>query len=245
MTSKLRMVKEKVLIVLLTIASFLIGSWWAKAQYGEKPQAGAVAITKTITPQPARTGQPIVPLGDRVKMATGHLPVKGSETAKVTIVEFADFRCPFCERFFKEVEPQLTKDYLSTGKAKFAFRHYQFLGPASVVAGNAAECANEQNKFWQFHDYLYQNQPDESDMSLYTTDKLTAAAISLGLKGEQFKSCLENKKYDKNVTADFVAGQQVGVNGTPTTFINGIVVNGAQPYAVFKTIIDQELSAKQ
>lgn len=232
---------KSVLVGLLVIASFFIGSLWTKARLLEKGTAvPGTPTVATITNQPNQP-QDSAP-GQRVQVNVGHLPVKGNKNAKVTIVEFGDFRCPFCERFFKDTEPQLMKDYIDTGKAKFAFRHYQFLGPASVLAGNAAECANEQNKFWKYHDYLYQNQPDESDTSMYTTDKLTEIAGNLGMNTDQFKSCLDNKKYDKNVSDDLSAGQQAGVTGTPTTFINGLMVGGAQPYSVFKTIIDQELA---
>lgn len=231
---------QPILVGLLVIASFLIGSLWTKVQILEK--SAVVPGTPTVA-VPNQPNQPQTPApGQRVQVDVGHLPIKGNKDAKVTIVEFGDFRCPFCDRFFQDTEPQLMKDYIDTGKAKFAFRHYQFLGPASVVAGNAAECANEQNKFWEYHNYLYQNQPAESDTSIYVFDKLTSIAVNLGLNGDQFKSCLESKKYDKNVSADLAAGQQAGVTGTPTTFINGLTINGAQPYSVFKTIIDQELA---
>lgn len=229
-----------ILIALLVIASFFIGSLWTRVQYLEKSKISSVNNTQTVSVTPAPV-QPAATNGQRVQVDVGHLPIKGNKNAKVTMVEFGDLRCPFCGRFFKETEPQLLKNYVDTGKVKFAFRHFEFLGPASVAAGNAAECANEQNKFWQFHDYLYQNQPEESDTSLYTTEKLTNVAVSLGLNKEQFQSCLENKKYDKNVSADLSFGQSVGVTGTPTIFINGLMVVGAQPYSAFKTIIDQEL----
>lgn len=198
-------------------------------------------VTQPGQPSAQPAGQAPNPK-QKVDVDLGHLPIKGNKNAKVQIVEFGDFRCPFCDKFFKETELQLIKDYVDSGKALFAFRHFQFLGPASIVAGNAAECANEQGKFWQFHDYLYQNQPDESDTSLYTTEKLTGVAQGLGINTDQFKSCLDSKKYDKNVSDDLAAGQKAGVTGTPTVYINGIQVVGAQAYSAFKTIIDQQLS---
>ena len=197
-----------------------------------------------VTPsQTAQTGQP-APSDPKEVLKTltaGHFPVKGAANAKVTIVEFADFRCPFCERFFTDTKPQIFKDYVDTGKVKFIFRNYQFLGDASVVAGNAAECANEQGKFWEFHDWLYKNQPPESDTSMYNVDSLTTAAGTLGLNTDQFRSCLSAKKYNNNVTKDMQEGQKVGTSGTPTFYINGRELVGAQPYTAFKTIIDEEL----
>ena len=199
---------------------------------GNLPSKTAPAPSAPSTPQP----------GQKVNVGQGHLPLKGNKTAKVAIVEFGDFRCPFCEKLFKDTEPKIIKDYVDAGKASFAFRHFAFLGPASMVAANAVECANEQGKFWEFHDYLYQNQPPESDTSIYTTDNMTAAAGKIGLNTDQFKSCLSANKYQKNVDTDYSEGQTAGVNGTPATFINGTLVSGAQPYASFKSLIDAELA---
>lgn len=201
-------------------------------QVAQQPSAPAAVPAQVAPPAP----------GAKVDVSVGHLPVLGKDSAKVTIVEFADFRCPFCEKLFTDVEIQLIKDYVDTGKAKFAFRHYQFLGPASVTAGNAAECANEQGKFWEYHDWLYKNQPSESDTSMYTTEKLTAAATSLGMNGDKFSSCLSSTKYAKNLSDDLADGQKAGVNGTPATFINGQLVSGAAPYSNFKSLIDAELA---
>lgn len=228
------------LVGLLMVASFLIGVLFTKVQYLSSntqptPATGASQAQAPNQPQAPAPGQ-------KQNVDVGHLPPQGNKNAKVKIVEFLDFRCPFCDRFFKDTEPQLLKEYVDSGKAVFYVRHYQFLGPASVVAGNASECANEQGKFWEFHDYLYKNQPPESDTSLYTTDKLTDVASGLGINADQFRGCLDSKKYDKNVADDLAAGQKAGVNGTPTVFINGLPVVGAQPYSAFKTVIDQQLS---
>lgn len=229
----------QILVFFLIIASFLLGVLVTKVQYlssnsPSTPQRGNQQAQIPTQPQAPVPGQ-------KQNVDVGHLPPQGDPNAKVKIIEFGDLRCPFCDQFFKTTEPQIISDYVKTGKAVFYFRHYEFLGPASIVAGNAAECANEQGKFWDFHNYLYQNQPSESDTSLYTTDKLTAVAQSLGLDANQFRSCLDSKKYDKNVSDDLAAGQKAGVNGTPTVFINGLPIVGAQPYSAFQTVIDQEL----
>ncbi len=229
-----------ILVVLLIIAAFFLGMLTTKVQYLEKGNttvAGAIAPTQAVQ---AGNQQPQPTLGKQ-NVDNGHFPVKGDPNAKVTVIEFGDFRCPFCKRFFTDVEPQLQKDYIDTGKVKFYFRQYAFLGPASTVAANAAECANEQNKFWDFHDYLYKNQPSETDTSIYTTDNLTQIVGNLGMDTDQFRTCLDGKKYDKNVSDDLAAGQKVGVNATPTFYIDGNQLVGAQPYSAFQTIIDQEL----
>ncbi len=224
-----------VLVGLLVVAAFLIGLLF--------PKNGLQLGGSTTTPTAQQPGTVATPApGQKVSVSNGHLPGLGNKNAKVTIVEWADFRCPFCERLFTDVEPNLKKDYIDTGKVQFYFRHFAFLGPASTVAANAAECANEQNKFWDFHDYLYKNQPPETDTSMYTVDNLTQIAGNMGMNTDQFKNCLSTNKYQKNIDQDYQEGQKAGVSGTPATVINGNLVVGAVPYSQFKQTIDQELS---
>lgn len=240
-TSVPQITQTQILVGLLVVAAFAIGVLFPKN--GSLFGGTGTGTTYPTAPNAAAPNAPATPApGQKVNVSNGHLPTLGNQNAKVTVVEFADFRCPFCERFFTDVEPSLKKDYIDTGKVKLAFRHYAFLGPASTVAANASECANEQGKFWDLHDYLYKNQPPESDTTMYTVDNLTTVAGNLGINKDQFKSCLSANKYQKNVDADFADGQKAGVNGTPSTFVNGQLVVGAQPYTSFKTIIDQELS---
>ena len=146
-----------ILYVLLLVALFLIGYLLAQVQNlkkGTTAQLGA-------QPQQQAQQQPQVPQG-KVDVKNGNYPALGDSSAKVTIVEFADFQCPFCEQWFKNVEGQIIKNYVDTGKAKFAFRNYAFLGQDSVTAAEGAYCANEQGKFWQYHDYLYNHQGQEN-----------------------------------------------------------------------------------
>lgn len=232
-----------ILVVLLIIASFLLGMLVTKVQYLEKngsssnnnQQANAAAgaaPTGAAAPQPTGYLDP---------KDVGHLPVLGQDSAPVTLVEFADFRCPFCEQFYTNTFPQLQQDYINTGKVKMYFRHWAFLGPASITASDAAECANEQGHFWDYYNWLYKNQPSETDTSMYTTDKLSQAAGDLGMDTNQFSQCLDSKKYEKNVTDDYNAGQKAGVSGTPTFYINGTQIVGAVPYAQIKSAIDDAL----
>ncbi len=240
--NKLKNIKtNQLLVVLLVIAAFLIGVLFTKVQYLEKNQSLGNSTAATA-PQAAAGNQPAAAApGQKVNVSIGHLPPNGNPNAKVKIVAFEDFRCPFCDQWFKNTEPQIIKDYVDTGKAVIYYRNYQFLGPASVTAGNAGECANEQGKFWQMHDYLYQNQPSESDTSMYTTDNLTSIAGNLGMNTDQFRSCLSGTKDQKNLDLDLADGQKAGVTGTPTVFIDGLPVVGAQPYSAFQALIDQEL----
>lgn len=176
-----------------------------------------------------------------VNVSVGNYPPRGNVNAKVTVIEFADFRCPFCEQWFQTIEPSLMSDYVNTGKVQFYFRNYAFLGPASTLAAEAGECANDQGQFWAFHDYMYQHQPDESDTSMYTDDNLTQIAGNLGMDPTQFSSCLTSKDASQKVAKDMSDGQAAGVSGTPTTFINGVAIVGAVPYSQIKAAIDNDL----
>lgn len=224
---------NSILVVLLVIASFLIGSLWTKTQYLEKQKANP-----QITTAPQEPNKQV--LGTKVNVGVGHLPFLGKKDAKVTIIEFADFQCPFCERLFKDAIANIKKDYVDTGKAKLYFRNYAFLGPESTWAAEASECANEQGKFWEFHNYLFNNQKGENQ-GAFSKENLKTFALNLSFDTEKFSNCLDSEKYKNNVENDLNDGKKAGVSGTPATFINGTLVSGAQPYSNFKTIIDEEL----
>lgn len=206
--------------------------------------------TQPSQPQTAQAAASASPAPTFANVTVGNLPVLGNPNAKVTIVEWADFQCPFCERFFTDDEQQLKKDYVDTGKVKYAFRDFAFLGqpttdPAgdeSTNAANAARCANEQGKFWEFHDYLYNHQGQE-DGGTFSKDNLKKFAADLGLNTDQFNQCVDSDKYVNDVKADMSAGKTAGVSGTPTVYINGQQFVGAQPYATIKAAIDSALAS--
>lgn len=228
-----------VLILLLVVAAFLIGMLVTKIQYLEKSaqnQAPAVAQQQQQGQQP-----PTIAPGQRVNVDAGNLPVMGDKNAKVTVVEFADYQCPYCEKWFTDSEQNLINDYVKTGKVKFAFRDYAFLGQESNWAAEAARCANDQGKFWDYHDYLYKHQGSENS-GTFTKDNLKKFAADLGLDTTQFNACLDADKYAKAAADDLAAGQKAGVSGTPTIYVNGLQLVGAQPYDTLKQTIDQELS---
>jgi len=146
-------------------------------------------------------------------------PILGEEDAPVTMVEFSDFQCPYCARFFEQTFPQLKENYIKTGKVKLAFRHLplSFHQYAQKTA-EASECANEQGKFWEYHDLLFDNQPN------FSRDDLVAYArqLELNIDGENgFAACLDARAKTDVVRADMRAGDERGVQGTPTFFLNG------------------------
>ena len=163
--------------------------------------------------------------------------VKGNANAKVTIIEFSDYECPFCGRHFAETYPQIVKEYVDTGKVKLVFRDFPLsFHPDAQKAAEAAECAGEQNKYWQMHDKLYTNQQalDVESLKIYAKD--------IGLNTATFNACLDDGKMVDEVAKDFADGQSYGVTGTPAFFINGRFIAGAYPFADFKKIIDEELA---
>lgn len=201
--------------------------------------SGTLLFTKRAG-SPATSGSP-QPTNVKIDVtATDH--VLGDAKAKVTIIEFADFRCPFCERFFTQAWANIKKDYVDTGKVRFVFKHYAFLGQQSIWAAEASECASEQGKFWEYHDWLYQNQASESDLAYYSKANLIKYSGKIdGINKAQFASCLNTDKYKQRVSDDLALGNSSGVTGTPTSFVNGQIFVGAQPYASFQAAIDAAL----
>ena len=166
--------------------------------------------------------------------------VLGSPAAKVAIIEYGDFQCPFCGKFFKTTERQIIETYVKSGEAAFIWRDFAFLGEESFRAAEAARCAGEQGKFWEYHDHIFNNQKGENEGAFADT-VLKKFAKELGLNETTFNSCLDSKKYRKQVEEQSDEGRALGVSGTPTTFVNGKAISGAVPFATFQQAIEAEL----
>ena len=164
----------------------------------------------------------------------------GDPDAPITIIEFADFQCPYCGRFFAETKPQIDETYMQSGKVRFAYFNFAFLGPESQWAAEAAECASDQNKFWEYHDKLYDNQSGENQ-GAFNKDNLKKFAEELGLDTSVFNECLDSGKYTQLVQDESSMASSIGVRSTPTFLINGQAVVGAQPFEIFQQTIDSLL----
>ncbi|MBT3721364.1 thioredoxin domain-containing protein [archaeon] len=163
-------------------------------------------------------------------------PYLGKSNAPVTIIEYADYECPFCKRFHDDTFDQIKKEYINTGKVKFVFSNFPLsFHQNAYKAAQAAECAHEQGEFWDYHDLLFKNQADLS------YENFKKWAKDLGLSSSRFNNCMDEERYKKEVNDDFNEGQQQGAKGTPAFFINGKLVSGAQPYQNFKKEIDEAL----
>lgn len=167
--------------------------------------------------------------------ATG--PSLGDEDAPVTIIEFSDFECPFCKRFKDQTFPQIKANYIDTGKVRMVFRHYPLpFHTNAQKAHEAALCADDQGQFWEYHDTLFANQQSLGVAAL------KQYAVTLGLNAATFNECLDSGKYAQAVQDDLAAGSAAGVSGTPSFFVNGQLVVGAQPYSAFQQAIEAALA---
>lgn len=165
--------------------------------------------------------------------------VLGNPDAPVTIVEFSDFECPFCARFVSQTLPKLKEKYIDTGKVKLIYRDFPLsFHPDAQKAAEAAESARElggDEAYWAMHDKMFYSR----DLSIAS---LKQYARDIGLNGEAFDKLLDSGKYSSEVNKDFRDGQRNGVSGTPTFFINGKTLVGAQPFEAFEQIIEAELN---
>ncbi|MFH0791594.1 MAG: thioredoxin domain-containing protein [bacterium] len=160
--------------------------------------------------------------------------IRGDFNASITLVEFSDFECPFCERHYPTLN-KILSNY--EGKVRLVYKHFPLgFHKNSQKAAEASECASEQGKFWEYHDKLFENQPEG-----YSLDKFKKWASDLSLDNAKFNSCLDSGKYAQKVQDDYQEGLNKGVNGTPATFVNGQLVSGALPYESFEKIINSLL----
>jgi protein-disulfide isomerase len=189
--------------------------------------------------------QPMVP----VKISSDNDPVIGSQDAAITIIEFSDFQCPFCARFHIQTLPIIMDEYINEGKVKLVFRDFpiQSIHPNAVPASVAAECANEQEKFKEMHDILFERQNEWNNQETSGAMELfNQYAREMELKQEQFESCLTSAKYVEEIKKDLNDGRTYGITGTPGFFIGNdeigfVELKGAQPFESFKKVIDNQL----
>jgi protein-disulfide isomerase len=196
----------------------------------------------TSTPLPTETPSPttIVITPD---LAEDDDPFLGPADAPVVLVEFADFQCGYCEQWRRETLPKILAKYPT--QVKYVYRDFTIFGQESLRAATAADCANEQGKFWDMHNRLFDRQKNE-EHSLLNDETFVSYADELHMDTAAFSECLTSERYVNEVLDDYRAAQQYGLKGTPGFIINGVVyTTGAQPFEVFDTIIQDELARVQ
>ena len=215
----------------ILLAIIIVGGFvW----YNEDKNSPGVPTGQVINePDAGRQGD------SKVQVKIDGYPVKGKSDAKVTIVEYSDYQCPFCGRFYSETLPQIIKEYVDTGKAKLVLKDFPLsFHQFAQKAAEAAHCAREQkgdDGYWAMHDKIFSNQ---ESLSL---ENINAWARELSLNGAKFTDCLGSGKMAGIVQKGFKEGQEDGIQGTPACLINGNLLSGAQPFSAFKSIIDAEL----
>ena len=172
-------------------------------------------------------------------------PILGSADATITLIEFGDYQCFYCNRFFHATEPDIMKNYIETGKVKMIFKDFTIIGQDSINAAHAAHCAQKVGKFWEFHDILYNNWAGENT-GWASPKNITGFAKQIGLDEEGFKSCMSEARYLSVIKGSYSDGQTLGVTGTPGFFIIGpdnsvTKLSGAQQYEVFEEIFKSKL----
>lgn len=197
---------------------------------------GATQQQNETVPEPSASDDVLMKL-----FSTGS-PVLGSPDAPITMIEFGDYQCLNCNRYFHNTEHLIKEKYVDTGMMKIIFMDFAFIGPDSVSAAQAAHCANDQDRYWEYHDEVYSNW-DGENTGWASKDNLKRFASNIGPDTEAFNACLDSAKHAGQVDANFRLGSKLGVTGTPTFFIIGVEekavkIVGAQPYSVFEQVLD-------
>jgi protein-disulfide isomerase len=214
-------------------------------------QAARDALQGRPAAAPAQAQAPAQAPAQLTSLNIDGAPFKGDKNAKVTLVEFTDYQCPFCSRHFRETMPQIDTDYVKTGKVKYVLKEFplESIHPNAFKASEAANCAGEQGKYWEMHDRLFSNQ------NALAAQQLPSHGEAVGLDAGKFKDCLESGKYASKIRKDLADAQNAGATGTPTFFL-GMTdpksaevktlkkLVGAQPYAAFKDAIDSLIATQ-
>lgn len=203
----------------------------------KEPTPARVAVSQQHRDQHHDGGGLKEPTSARVAVKVDEAFSRGPKDARVTIVEFSDFHCPFCRRAVSTMR-QVIEKY--TNQVKWVYRDFPMpsLHPQAPKAAEAARCAGEQGRFWEYHDLLFDSKPQT------TTADFKRLAEALKLESKTFAECLDTGRYQAAVQSDIQEGTRLGVSGTPTFYINGRILVGAQPLETFEKIIESELSGQ-
>ena len=176
-------------------------------------------------------------------------PVLGSDEAPIVVVEFSDYQCPFCKQFHDNVLRGILADYINNGQVKFVYKDFIVVDgfkPGSTESRDAAmgtHCANDQDKYWEYHDYVFENQKGENE-GAFSPEKLNGFAEKLGLNLEQFDECFATEKYSDLIDKSIAEGRGLRIGGTPSVFINGkLVSDKIASLADYANFIEKEISA--
>lgn len=227
-----------ILLLLSSACSYLLLSWQQPHDkpfyaFAQKQQVGNV-----------NTSSPDLSLLNLISQGS---PYQGSTSAPVTVIDFSDLQCHLCARYVKNTEPKINETYIQTGKVALVFKHLPNRGFDSMPAALAAQCTNDQGKFWQFHNTLYENQgPIDSGWANKDNLKKFASQIP-GLDMQKFNSCFDSQKYKSLIGNDIALAHSLGFKETPSFIVvksdgsNPQKIEGPQPFPAFRALIDKEV----
>ena len=237
------------IIGIVAIAAFFAGTYISDQNSNKLTQKDlddAIAkLELKLMQERLPTSQPQLP----AKISVDDDPIKGNPNAPITIIEFSDFECPFCARFHVNTLPQLEQNYISTGKVKFVYRDFpiQNIHPNAVPAALVSECADDQNKFWEIHDKIFETQSIWKDLEpSQAVGMFRQFASNMGLDMETFDACITSGKHLQEINNDLNDGRTYGITGTPAFFVGNdkigfAKISGAQPFSSFQGIIEKQL----
>ncbi len=212
----------------------LLGGYFGRPLVSPDSKSPAIQATAPAAALPEQAPQSAEEMMEILISQMRHF--KGDADAPVTIIEFSDFKCPYCSKFATETGPQIEEEYINSGKARLGYWHFTFLGEESIWAAEASECAGDQDAFWEYHDYLVSHKGD------FSKENLKSFAAELGLNSKVFDACLDNGKYTEWVQSQTSIARQLGVQSTPSFILNGEAIVGAQPFDAFQQVIDGMLT---
>ena len=176
------------------------------------------------------------------KLIENGSPILGDSNAAITILEWGDYQCTFCYKFHQNTLDIIEEDFIKTGKVKMVFKDFPLNGPDSFLAAEAAYCAEDQGKYWQYHDELYKNWGGERT-GWITRESLDMFAMTVGLNLDEFNTCLDNQKYQSRVSVLHEFGKEIGIDATPSFLVFNdqkiIKIRGNQPLEVFLKTFDE------
>jgi protein-disulfide isomerase len=222
-----------VMIPLAFVLGLSVGFlFWGRNQEAQSQNAPAQAVVPNAPAEPTQQAF------RRYDVPTGDNPSRGPADAAITIIEFSDYQCPYCRKWALEALPKIMAAY--PGKIRLVYRDFPLysLHPQSESAAIAAYCAGDQNKYWEYHDLLF------TDQLPFGQDSYEKYAAQLSLDLDNFRQCTSSQKFKDNVSRNYEYASNLGVNSTPTFFVNGIPMVGAQPFEAFKQLIDKELAGE-
>jgi protein-disulfide isomerase len=181
-----------------------------------------------------------VSIPERTVSTQGRTLVSEGASVRVTVEEYSDFQCPYCARAAQNMDPKIEEEYITDGRVKLVFRHMALIGQESIWAAEASECANDQGRFWDYHDKLFENQDGENQGD-FSIDNLKRFAEELSLDTQTFNQCLDSREHEDLVKAETQDAVKKGVKSTPTFVIGDQTVQGPGSYDDLKKVIEAEL----